>query len=280
MAGIALRRRRAAERARAARRLHHRSLWQGRARRGHHAPHPASRPAHHARLCAARRAGDGKPGRAARFVILAPVSMGDGPGPAPRWPERSIWRRPRKNVAGGRPSRCPPRGSDRLAVPRTDADRPGPGIGKLCRGGARAGVIPWALDLAAIEEDVFNLAVAQPVDQRGLDGRRLPPPGAAVSGARRGAPRASPGLARPQPGLPVGSASCCCRSPPTSCSSARAIQVPKPGWRRIGARTSCARSRGVTTRGPADACRPGRRCSAIGFLRGSGRRCRRSQPSL
>ena len=29
-------------------------------------------------------------------------------------------------------------------------------------------MIPWQLDYAAIEEDIFNLAVAQPVDQRGL----------------------------------------------------------------------------------------------------------------
>ncbi|HVE23537.1 MAG TPA: hypothetical protein VNC39_16335 [Acidocella sp.] len=31
-----------------------------------------------------------------------------------------------------------------------------------------AGVVPWVLDYAVIEEDIFNLAVAQPVDRRGL----------------------------------------------------------------------------------------------------------------
>ena len=31
-----------------------------------------------------------------------------------------------------------------------------------------SGVVPWRLDLAAIEEDIFNLAVSQPVSQRNL----------------------------------------------------------------------------------------------------------------
>ena len=45
---------------------------------------------------------------------------------------------------------------------------PAQGLESFAAAARGAGVIPWALDLAAIEEDVFNLAVAQPVDQRGL----------------------------------------------------------------------------------------------------------------
>jgi hypothetical protein len=55
-----------------------------------------------------------------------------------------------------------------LTGPATELER----FATAARG---AGIIPWALDLAAIEEDVFNLAVAQPVEQRGLtvEGCRL-----------------------------------------------------------------------------------------------------------
>src|SRR5208282_1234237 len=85
---------RAAERTCAARRLHHRGLRQGRAGRGHHAPHAASRPAHHAWLRAARRPGDGKPGRVARSLmeIRCPWDA-DPPPPAP--PRDDVGPKPR-----------------------------------------------------------------------------------------------------------------------------------------------------------------------------------------
>ena len=60
-------------------RLHHRGLRYRHPGRGHHAPHAPSRPAHHARLCPARRPGHRKPGRRDRplmksFDFLGPAA--------------------------------------------------------------------------------------------------------------------------------------------------------------------------------------------------------------
>lgn len=40
---------------------------------------------------------------------------------------------------------------------------------RFAAGARGAGVIPWQLDFAAVEEDIFHLAVSQPPEQRGLD---------------------------------------------------------------------------------------------------------------
>lgn len=45
---------------------------------------------------------------------------------------------------------------------------PGTSVSAFAESACGAGVVPWALDGAAIEEDVFNLAAAQPPDQRHL----------------------------------------------------------------------------------------------------------------
>src|SRR5271165_6720464 len=157
------RRLRAAERACAARRLHHRSLRQRRAGRGHHAPHAASRPAHHAWLRAARRPGDGKPGWRTRSLmeISCPWDT-DPPPPAPR---DDVGPRPR-----GRRPRTP------QAAPAAEGwlyhhltiSGPADRVAAFAAAARGAGVIPWRLDVARIEEDVFNLAAAQPPAQRRL----------------------------------------------------------------------------------------------------------------
>ncbi len=46
---------------------------------------------------------------------------------------------------------------------------PGPAIASFAAAARGAGVIPWLIDSAALEEDIFNLAASQPAARRSLD---------------------------------------------------------------------------------------------------------------
>src|SRR5208282_3342511 len=159
---------RAAERTCAARRLHHRSLRQRRAGRGHHAPHPASRFAHYAWLRAARRPGDGKPGWRTRSLMeirfpweadAEPVSPSPTPSPDDVGPKPRGRRRRTSEAAPA---------ADGWLYHHLTVSGPTVGLSEFAAAARGAGVIPWRLDVARIEEDLFNLAAAQPPAQRRL----------------------------------------------------------------------------------------------------------------
>src|SRR5208337_5589777 len=164
--GDRTRRLRAAERTCAARRLHHRGLRQRRAGRGHHAPHPASRPAHHARLRAARRPGDRKPGWRTRSLMEIRFPWEADAEPVPTAPSRDdVGPKPR-----GRRRRTSEAASaaNGWLYHHLTVSGPTVRVSEFAAAARGAGVIPWRLDVARIEEDVFNLAAAQPPAQRRL----------------------------------------------------------------------------------------------------------------
>jgi hypothetical protein len=55
-----------------------------------------------------------------------------------------------------------------LAVPPPDGRWPGDMIEDFATAARGSGVIPWRLDFDIIEEDLFNLAAAQPASRRNL----------------------------------------------------------------------------------------------------------------
>ena len=86
------------------------------------------------------------------------------PEPAPPLPSLSKLQRPRGRPRGGRTASSPP---DWLYHHLTISG-PASDVTDFAAQARGAGVIPWRLDFARIEEDVFNLAVAQPAAQRRL----------------------------------------------------------------------------------------------------------------
>ena len=69
-----------------------------------------------------------------------------------------------------------------------------------------AGVTPWRLDFAMLEEDIFNLAASQPAAASQPDHCRMPHPGTAVPRAGRAAAGQGRRAGGSQSGLPVRSA--------------------------------------------------------------------------
>ena len=154
---------------------------------------------------------------------------------------------------------------------------PAAAVGDFAAAARGAGVIPWRLDFARIEEDIFNLAAAQPAERRHLTiaGCRIL---ARQFRERVEAHQArAVGAGRAQPGLPVRSARAAAGAGRHSARSARPIRRHWPGWRPIGARTD--RLRQVSERPrrrPAGACRPATRSSATASSPPARRRRRRS----
>jgi hypothetical protein len=56
----------------------------------------------------------------------------------------------------------------RVALPPPDDQRPGRCRGDVCRGVAGRGALPWRLEAARLEEDIFHLAASQPRAVRSL----------------------------------------------------------------------------------------------------------------
>lgn len=86
------------------------------------------------------------------------------PEPPPPLPLRAKPQRPRGRPQGGPMASAPP---DWLYHHLTISG-PASEVADFAAQARGAGVIPWRLDFARIEEDVFNLAVAQPAAQRHL----------------------------------------------------------------------------------------------------------------
>jgi hypothetical protein len=84
-------------------------------------------------------------------------------------PKKRRGRRPR-----GRSPAAPATAADFLYCQLTITG-PASGVKTFAAAALGSGVIPWQLDFEALEEDIFNLAVAQPPAQRGLrvEGCRL-----------------------------------------------------------------------------------------------------------
>src|SRR5208337_961026 len=119
---------------------------------------------HHAWLRAARRPGDGKPGRVARLAA-APVAADRRPRDSGSPSEivaaaRAAWAQ--RRIPQAAPA------AEGWLYHHLTVSGPTARVSEFAAAARGAGVIPWRLDVARIEEDVFNLAAAQPPAQRRL----------------------------------------------------------------------------------------------------------------
>ena len=95
----------------------------------------------------------------------APVEAGEAAGPSPEIlsPPKRRGRRPAPAVASTKPD-----GTADWLYHHLTISGPAASMSAFTKTARGSGVIPWQLDLDRVEEDIFNLAVAQPRERRTL----------------------------------------------------------------------------------------------------------------